>query len=89
MPRYFFNLRWGHLSVCDPRGEECFGPAEAIEYAILAALHLMHEKRSLQRWAAWSVDIEDEARSQVATVPFAFTLKTELHSDGLTPSPSR
>jgi hypothetical protein len=76
MPRYFFNLRWGHLSVCDARGEDCADPIEAVQYALLAALGLMSEKHYPHRWATWSVDIEDEARNQVATVPFTFALRT-------------
>ncbi len=78
MPRYFFNLRWGHLSVCDAHGEDCANSAKAVEYALLAALSLMSEKRDPHRWAAWSVDIQDEARKQVATVPFTFAMRTGL-----------
>ena len=76
MPRYFFNLRRGHLSVCDARGEDCADSSEAVQNALLAALNLMSEKHDPHRWAAWSVDIEGEARNQVATVPFAFALRT-------------
>ena len=76
MPRYFFNLRWGRLSVCDARGEDCAGSTEAVQYAFLAALTLMSEKHDPRRWATWSVDIEDEARNQVATVPFTFAVRT-------------
>jgi hypothetical protein len=75
MPRYFFNLRWGPLSVCDARGEDCADPTEAVQYALVAALGLMSEKRDPHRWATWSVDIQDEACNQVATVPFAFALR--------------
>ena len=82
MPRYFFNLRRGRLSVCDARGEDCASSIEAVENARRAALRLMREKGSLQRWVGWSVDIEDEARAQVATVPFAFALQTELRRSG-------
>ena len=76
MPRYFFNLRRGHLSVCDVRGEDCADSSEAVQYALLAALSLISEKHDPHRWAAWSVDIEDEARNQVATVPFTFAVRT-------------
>ncbi len=76
MPRYFFNLRREHLSVCDARGEDCADPTEAVQHALVAALSLMSEKRDPHRWAAWSVDIEDEARNQVATVPFSFAVRT-------------
>ena len=78
MPRYFFNLRRGHLSVCDARGEDCADPTEAVQYALLAALSLMSEKHDPHRWAAWSVDIQDEARNQVVTVPFTFAVQTGL-----------
>jgi hypothetical protein len=78
MPRYFFNLRWGRLSVCDARGEDCAGSTEAVQYALLAALGLMSEKGDPHCWADWSVDIQDEARNQVATVPFTFALRTGL-----------
>jgi hypothetical protein len=79
MPRYFSNLRWGLLSVCDARGEKCADPTEAVQHALVAALGLMSEKRDPARWAAWSVDIKDEAQKHVATVPFAFALQTGLH----------
>jgi hypothetical protein len=79
MPQYFFNLRRGHLSVCDARGENCADSGEAVEHAIVAARNLMSEKISLQSWVGWSVDIEDEARHQVATVPFALVLQSERH----------
>ena len=36
----------------------------------------MSENHDPYRWAAWSVDIEDEARNQVATVPFTFAVQT-------------
>jgi hypothetical protein len=78
MPRYFFNLRWGHLLVCDARGENCANPTEAVQHAVLAALSLVSEKREPHGWAAWSVNIEDEARNQVATVPFTFAVRTDL-----------
>lgn len=52
MPRYFFNLRWGHLSVCDAHGGNCADPTEAVQHALVAALGLMSEKRDPQRWAA-------------------------------------
>ena len=81
MPRYFFNLRRGHLSVCDARGEDCADPTEAVQYALLAALGLMSEKRDPRRWAAWSVDIQDEARNHVATVPFTFAVQTGFRHD--------
>jgi hypothetical protein len=82
VPRYFFNLRRGHLSVCDARGEDCADSSEAVQHALLAALNLMSEKHDPHRWAAWSVDIEDEARHQVATVPFTFAVRTGGRRDG-------
>jgi len=79
MPLYFFHLRRGNLLICDARGEKCSGPSEAVEHAIVAALNLMSEKISLQSWAGWSIDLEDEARRQVATAPFTFVVRTTSH----------
>jgi len=72
MPRYFFNLRREHLYVRDARGEECSGPVEAVERARVAVRALMNERALRGTWTGWAVDIEDEARRQVATVPFVF-----------------
>lgn len=41
MPRYFFNLRRDHLSLCDARGKECSKTVDALEHAFVAALALM------------------------------------------------
>lgn len=79
MPRYFFNLRRDHLLVRDTRGEDCSGPSVAVEHAVVAVLNLISEKISFQSWAGWSVDIEDETRHQVATIPFAFVVQSKMH----------
>jgi hypothetical protein len=50
-----------------------------VEHAVVAALNLISEKISFQSWAGWSVDIEDEARHQVATIPFALVLQSKMH----------
>jgi hypothetical protein len=72
MPRYFFNLQREHLSVRDVCGEECSSPVEAVERARVAVLTLMNERTSLRSWTGWAVDIQDETRKRVATVPFVF-----------------
>lgn len=85
MPRYFFNLRRDHLLVRDTRGEDCSGPGVAVEHAVVAALDLMGEKLGFQSWAGWSVNIEDEARHHVATIPFALVLQSTMHRDAAPP----
>jgi 3-hydroxyisobutyrate dehydrogenase-like beta-hydroxyacid dehydrogenase len=72
MPCYFFNLRREHLSVRDAQGEECANPVEAVERARVAICTLMNERALRGSWSGWAVDVEDETRNQVATVPFAF-----------------
>jgi len=72
MSLYFFNLRRWHLTVRDGHGEVLPGPAEAVEHAARAILDLVGQKGCCRDWAGWSVEIEDEARGRVATVPFGF-----------------
>jgi hypothetical protein len=78
-PRYYFNLRHGHLHVPDSRGEECLGPKEAIEHAVVAILDLVAGEKRLRNWAKWSVEIEDERHCRVAILPFTLVLKTRHH----------
>jgi hypothetical protein len=78
VPRYFFNMRRDHICICDARGKECSGPAEAVEHAVVAALRLMGDTNRCRSWSGWSVDIESEAREHVATVPFAFAWEADL-----------
>ena len=71
MPRYYFNLRCAHLAVPDGRGEECPGPGEALEHAVVAVLGLITKEGLFRNWTKWSVEIEDEFRRRVATLPFS------------------
>jgi hypothetical protein len=73
-PRYYFNLRHGHLQVPDPRGEECPGPKEAIEHAVVAILDLIAGESQRRNWTKWSVEIEDERHCRVAILPFTLVL---------------
>jgi len=77
MPRYFFNLRRDHLSICDARGEECSRPVDAVEHAFIAALTLMSRQGFVRTWTGWAVEVEDETRKRVATIPFALALQTD------------
>jgi hypothetical protein len=82
MPRYFFNLRREHLSVRDACGEDCSSPLEAVEHARVAVLTLMNERALRGNWTGWAVDIKDETRKLVATVPFVFAGQADqLHRD--------
>lgn len=75
MSRYYFNLRYAHLQVPDRRGEECSGPGDALEHGIVAILGLITKENCFRNWARWSVEIEDEFRRRVATLPFSLVLK--------------
>lgn len=75
VPLYFFNLRSGHLHVLDTRGENCSNPGEALEHAIVAVLDLTMKEGRFRNWAKWSIEIEDENRHRVATLPFSLVLK--------------
>lgn len=79
MSRYYFNLRYAHLQVPDRRGEECSGPGEALEHAVVAILGLITREGRFRNWAKWSVEIEDEFRSCVAILPFTLILRTHSH----------
>jgi hypothetical protein len=81
MPRCFFNLRRDHLLVRDTRGEDCSGPGVAVEHTVVAAINLMGEKTGFESSAGWSVDIDDETRHQVATIPFALVLQSKMRCD--------
>ncbi|MFC4175463.1 DUF6894 family protein [Microvirga sp. GCM10011540] len=76
MPRYFFNLRYGHLHVLDSRGETCSDPGDALEHAVVAVLDLITKEGRFRNWARWSIEIEDENRRRVATLPFTLVLKS-------------
>jgi hypothetical protein len=77
VPRYYFNLRHAHLRVQDPHGEECRGPEEAIEHAVVAVLALITREGRFRNWTKWSVEIEDEKRRRVAVLPFTLVLKAD------------
>ncbi|MGO4570900.1 DUF6894 family protein [Microvirga sp. 2TAF3] len=78
MPRYYFNLRRAHLHLLDKSGEECSNLGEAIEYAIVAVLNLISEEGRFRNWTSWAVEIQDEARYHVATLPFTMVLEADL-----------
>ncbi|HZH51502.1 MAG TPA: hypothetical protein VEZ16_06415 [Microvirga sp.] len=78
MQRYFFNLRNGPLHVLDARGENCADPGEALQHAVVAVLDLITKEGRFRNWSRWSVEIEDEHRRRVATVPFTLVLRTQL-----------
>jgi hypothetical protein len=77
VPRYYFNLRHAQLRVQDPHGEECAGPAEALEHAVVAILGLTTKQGRFRNWAKWLVEIEDEKRRRVAVLPFTLVLKAD------------
>lgn len=82
MPRYYFNLRRAHLHLLDKNGEECSDLGEAIEYAVVAILNLISEEGRFRNWTAWAVEIQDEARFSVATLPFTFIMKVDMRGRG-------
>jgi hypothetical protein len=76
VPRYYFNLRNGHLHVPDARGENCSDPGDALEHAVVAALDLITREGRFRNWTRWSIEIEDEKRCRVAIVPFTLVLRS-------------
>jgi hypothetical protein len=77
VPRYYFNLRNGHLHVLDTHGENCAHPGEALEHAVMAVLDLTTKEGRFRNWARWAIEIEDEERCRVATLPFSLVLKSQ------------
>jgi hypothetical protein len=76
VPRYYFNLRNGPLHVPDTRGETCANPRDALEHAVVAVLDLTRKEGRFRNWAKWAIEVEDENRHRVATVPFSLVLKS-------------
>lgn len=81
VPLYYFNLRNGHLHVLDTRGENCTNPGEALEHAVVAVLDLTTREGRFRNWARWAIEVEDEHRRRVATLPFSLVLKSHTTED--------
>ncbi|QFU16518.1 DUF6894 family protein [Microvirga thermotolerans] len=77
MPRYYFNLRRAHLQLLDRNGESCASLGEAIEYGVVAVLDLIAEEGRFRNWTTWALEIEDENRLHVVTLPFSLVLKAD------------
>jgi hypothetical protein len=78
LSRYYFNLRRAHLHLLDKNGEECATLGEAIEYGVIAVLSLISEEGRFRNWTAWAVEIQDENRFHVVTLPFSLVLKADM-----------
>jgi hypothetical protein len=81
VPRYHFNLRRAHLHLLDKDGTECADLGEAIEYAVMAVLNLVSEEGRYRNWTAWSVEIQDDARFHLVSLPFTLVLRADARTD--------
>ncbi|MCC0809436.1 hypothetical protein FPV16_25100 [Methylobacterium sp. W2] len=79
MPRYFFNLRYGHgpdkLAV-DPEGDELPDLDAVRMHALHSARDLIARSRTdaVRDWFVCSYEIEDEDCHRLLTVPFSDTV---------------
>ncbi|KMO17339.1 DUF6894 family protein [Methylobacterium platani] len=71
MPRYFFDVMDSTQSVPDEAGLDCRDLGEACRQAHALIAEAMSGPESTRiDWCAWRVEVRDEARGLVFTVPF-------------------
>ncbi|MFH6786013.1 MULTISPECIES: DUF6894 family protein [Methylobacterium] len=71
MPRYFFDIMDAVQSVPDEAGLNCRDLGEAhLQARTLIADAMNGPEATRIDWSAWRVEVRDEARSLLFTVPF-------------------
>ncbi|KMO30250.1 DUF6894 family protein [Methylobacterium aquaticum] len=71
MPRYFFDIMDSTQSVPDEAGLDCRDLAEAYRQArTLIADAMNGPEATCIDWRAWRVEVRDETRELIFTVPF-------------------
>ena len=71
MPRYFFDIMDSTRSVPDEAGLDCRDIAEAHHQARTLIDDAMNGPEATRiDWCAWRVEVRDEARHLLFTVPF-------------------
>ncbi|KMO12391.1 DUF6894 family protein [Methylobacterium indicum] len=71
MPRYFFDIMDSTQSVPDEAGLDCRDLDEAHRQARTLIVDAMTGPEATRiDWCAWRVEVRDEARSLLFTVPF-------------------
>ncbi|AWN52108.1 hypothetical protein [Methylobacterium sp. 17Sr1-1] len=71
MPRYFFDIMDSTRSVPDEAGLDCRDLGEAHSQARILIADAMNGPEATRiDWRAWRVEVRDEARDLVFTVPF-------------------
>ncbi|WP_018260404.1 DUF6894 family protein [Methylobacterium sp. 4-46] len=71
VPRYFFDVKDSTLSVPDEAGLECRDLGDAHRQACALIVDAMTGPEPLAlEWQNWRVEVRDEARSLLFSVPF-------------------
>lgn len=71
MPRFFFDIMDSAQSVPDEAGLDCTDLGEAHHQARTLIADTMNGPEATRiDWSAWRVEVRDEARGLLFTVPF-------------------